>query len=87
MNRRMDICGICRAMKVVRLGDRAVSTIYACEDAGTRHIAGMSEDAGIEVYIDSLCTEEEWTKQEIPGRCRCYAEYFLADCNRDGSNR
>ena len=74
MNRKIDICEICGAMQLIQTG--AVSTVYACEDAGTHHIAG------IKIY-NSICIEEQWSRQEVPVQCRYYAEYFLADCNKN----
>ena len=73
MNRRIDICEICGAMQIVHHG---ISTVYACEDAGTHYIAG------IKIY-NSIGTEEQWSRQEVPVQCRYYAEYFLADCNKN----
>ncbi len=56
------------------------SVIYACEDAGTQDVAGFK-------LYDDICTEEQWTRQEVPAQCRYYAEYFLADCNNGKADR
>lgn len=73
MKRNIDICRNCRAMQQHGI----LPARYVCEDVGIVHIGNAK------IYIDSSYTEQEWMNQNIPDKCKCYAEYFLADCNKD----
>lgn len=68
MNRRIEICSHCDAMTEV------TGRKWFCKDT-TYFVTGG-------FWVDSNCDLEQLVKREVPPKCRCYAEYFIEECNK-----
>jgi len=73
MNRKIEICRHCSAMMTVPVA-RGEEQKWFCKDT-TYFVTGG-------FWVDSNCGLEQWVKREVPPKCRCYAEYFIEECNK-----
>lgn len=72
MNRQFDICKHCEAMIPVKIRANEEPKWF-CKDSCYASSIGF--------WIDSNCGIKQWAKKEVPPKCRCYAEYFIRECN------